>query len=111
MFVLSMISAKSHFWQIECTNFKHILALPTYGLNCRGLEYKAVKKWKMEEGQWNTLYAKLTRTLNNHNNHNDLNLSHNFLKVYNNATMMIDRDPKKEVIFYLNISTYNRFQN
>ena len=50
MFVLSMITAKSHFWQIKCTTFKHILALPTYSLKCLLFHIWALKKSKNEPG-------------------------------------------------------------
>ena len=35
---------------MKFTHFKHILALPTYGLTCPGFEWWALKKWKMEPG-------------------------------------------------------------
>ena len=35
---------------MKFTHFKHILALPTYGLTCPGFEWWAFKKWKMEPG-------------------------------------------------------------
>ena len=50
MFILLSKSGKVYFWQMKCTNFKHILALLTYALKSPVFEQEALKKSKMEPG-------------------------------------------------------------
>ena len=50
MFILLSKSGKVYFWQMKCTNFKHILALLTYDLKSPVVEQEALKKSKTEPG-------------------------------------------------------------
>ena len=53
---------------MKFTHFKHILALPTYGLTCPGFEWWALKKWKMEPGHPVWKISKLAFSVKSWNN-------------------------------------------